>query len=124
MKKFTVYLKESEQPIETGLKADLMDMIEKSLNTSDNKTVDGFIEAYKKDSEKNQIDGLINNSDVYDFYLKYMDEIDEVLSNSDFYEKSPNELGEFSLYGYVILGTKKAVNYIINGFSKQNDTDF
>jgi len=117
MRKFTVYLKEAEEvQVDTNLKDELTDMIKKSLNTSDSKTVENFIAAYKKDSEKNQIEGLINNADIYDFYLKYDEDIDEILTKNNFYDKSPKELNVFSLYDYIIAGTKEAVNLLINSF--------
>lgn len=122
MRKFTVYLKEAEEvQVETNLKDELTDMIKKSLNTSDSKTVEDFISAYKKDSEKNQIEGLINNADIYDFYLKYDEDIDEILTKNNFYDKSPKELNVFSLYDYIIVGTKEAVNYIINSFNNATE---
>ena len=124
MRKFTVYLKESEEvQIDNKLKDELSDMIKKSLNTSDSKTVEDFISAYKKDSEKNQIEGLINNADIYDFYLKYDEDIDEILTKKNFYDKSPKELNVFSLYDYVIAGTKEAVNYVINRFNNEDQSN-
>jgi hypothetical protein len=51
---------------------------------SDAKTVNDFIEAFKADSERIKFEVLINDSDVYDFYLKFMDEIDEILSKANF----------------------------------------
>jgi hypothetical protein len=118
MKKFTVYLKEAEEPkIDTEFKDELKDMISKSLNTSDSKTIEDFITAYKTDSERNQIEGLINDSDIYDFYLKYGEEIDEILSNSDFFEKTPDSMNVYSLYDYIIAGAKEAVKLTLNGVS-------
>jgi vacuolar-type H+-ATPase subunit E/Vma4 len=116
MKKFTIYLKEAEEvKVDTDLKDELKDMIRKSLNTSDSKTIEDFISAYKTDSERNQIEGLINDSDIYDFYLKYGEEIDEILSNSDFFEKTPDSMNVYSLYDIVIAGTKEAVKLTVNG---------
>jgi len=115
MRKFSIYLKEAEEvKIDTKLHDELLEMIKKSLNTNDAKTVNDFIEAYKLDSEKNQIEGLINDADVYDFYLKFMDEIDEILSKANFFEKTPKELNAFSLYNYIVKGTKEAVKLIID----------
>ena len=95
MRKFTVYLKEAEEiQVDTNLKDELTDMIKKSLNTSDSKTVEDFIAAYKKDSEKNQIEGLINNADIYDFYLKYDEDIDEILTKKK--RKKEKELNVIS----------------------------
>ena len=116
MKKFTLYLKEAEEvKIDAKLKDELLDMAKKSLNTSDEKTVNDFIEAFKSDSDKNQIEGLINDADVYDFYLKFMDEIDDILAKANFFEKSPKDLNTFSLYNYIIIGTKNAVKIAIDG---------
>lgn len=115
MRKFSIYLKEAEEvKIDTKLHDELLEMIKKSLNTNDAKTVNDFIGAYKLDSEKNQIEGLINDADVYDFYLKFMDEIDEILSKANFFEKTPKELNAFSLYNYIVKGTKEAVKLIID----------
>ena len=126
MKKFTIYLKESSEDSQSrDIKQEIRDMIRKSINTSDTKTVNDFIAAYKKDSDANQIEGLINSADIYDFYLKYMDQVDEILSNNDYFKKSPDESNVYSLYDYVVIGTKEAVNYIINGLgSEDNRTDF
>lgn len=119
MKKFTIYLKEAEEvKIDTKLKDELLEMVKKSLNTSDTKTVNDFIDAFKQDSERNQIEGLINDADIYDFYLKFMDEIDDILAKANFFEKSPKELNSFSLYNYIVIGTKNAVKIALDGIKE------
>ena len=118
MLKFTSYIKESEEY--KDFNANLKDMIKKSLKTSDEKTINDFLVAYKKDPESNQIEGLINDSDIYDMYLKFTDDIDEILNDNDYYSESPKDMNIFSLYDYIIAGTKKAVEYSINGLG---DTD-
>jgi hypothetical protein len=95
------------------IKEDLKEMIEKSLKTSDTKTQDDFIEAYIKNPEDTQIEGLVNDSDVYEFYLKYRNDVDELLSKYKFYDESPSEVNSFSLYDYLIKGTKKAILELI-----------
>lgn len=110
------------------IKSDLTDLIEKSLKTSDEKTVDDFISAYIRNPEETQIEGLINDSDVYDFYLKYRNDIDEILSKINFYDEVPSEMSSFSLYDYVIKGTKKAILEIIeeikeSGFNSETTTE-
>lgn len=122
MRKFTIYLKENENS-DSNLNTEIRDMVQNSLKTSDSKTVEDFIKAYNTDPESNQIEGLINKADIYDFYLKYMEDIDEILFKNDFYNKSATELNIHSLYDYVIEGTKKAVNFSING-SNVPDKDF
>jgi hypothetical protein len=66
------------------LKEDLIQMIENSLKTSDFKTFDDFVDAYTKNPEETGIEGLINDSDVYEFYLKYRNDIDELYLELNF----------------------------------------
>jgi hypothetical protein len=107
-----------DKPSYEEVKKDLGEMIEKSLKTSDQKTKEDFISAYLRDPEKTQIEGLINDSDIYEFYLKYRNNVDEVLSDSDFFEEKPSDLESFSLYDYLIVGTKKAVKSFIKMLNK------
>lgn len=101
--------KKPNESVFLELKDELITMIEKSLNSSDSKTTEDFISAYLSDQEKNQIEGLINDSDVYEFYLKFRNQIDEILSSINFYDEKPSDLNSFSLYDYLITGTKRAV---------------
>ena len=95
------------------MKEYLIEKIIKSLNTDDEKVFKEFLSAYIKDSEKNQIEGLINDSDIYEFYLSNRNDIDALLSKINFYEEVPSEMNSFSLYDYVVKGTKKAISEII-----------
>ncbi len=126
---FTDYIKEDLDTnlssrlseINKGLKEDLLKMVEKSLNSSDAKTIEEFVSAYLRDSEKNQIEGLINDSDIYDFYIKYRNQIDEILANTDFFnnlqdfQKSSNSLG---LYDLLVKGTVEAINILMKDIDK------
>lgn len=98
----------------TELKDELTEMIKASLNTEDNKTFQDFIDAYNKNPEETKIEGLINDSDIYEFYLKWRNDIDDILSDVNYYDEIPSELKVFSLYEYVIQGTKKSVSEIIS----------
>jgi hypothetical protein len=102
------------------IKEDIIEMIEKSLKTSDNKTFEDFVSAFIRNSEETQIEGLINDSDVYEFYLKYRNDIDELLSKIKFYDEVPSEITSFSLYDYVIKGTKKAISEIVTMISEES----
>lgn len=102
------------------LKEDIIEMIEKSLKTSDSKTFDDFVSAFIKDQEKTQIEGLINDSDIYEFYLKYKNDIDELLSKLKFYDEVPSEISSFSLYDYVIKGTKKAIVELVTMINEES----
>jgi pectate lyase len=91
------------------LKGDLIELIEKSLNTSDSKTFEDFIKAYIKNPEDTQIEGLISDADIYEFYLKYRNDVDEILSEIKFYDEKPSEMGVFGVYDYIIKATKRSV---------------
>lgn len=112
MRKFTTYIKEAEEY--TNLQKELTEMIKASLNSNDAEVFNKFLSAYKENPEGNQIEGLINSADVYDFYLKYQDDIDNVLYENKFFEETPISLNVMSLYEYVVEGTKKAIILVIN----------
>lgn len=100
------------------LKEEITDMIKKSLNSEDDKVFKDFIEASIKSPDDVQIEGLINDSDVYEFYLKFRNDIDDILSDINFYDEVPSEMKVFSLYEYIIQGTKKSVSEIISILSE------
>ena len=96
-------------PENKDLKSEVVEKIIKSLNTDDKEVFNDFLDAYIKDDDKNKIDGLINDADVYEFYLSYRNEIDELLSDINFYEEKPSEMNSFSLYDYLVKGTLRAI---------------
>ena len=114
--RFQDYIKEQNESNDSNYEdvtSELKDLIEKSLKTSDNKTQEDFISAYIRNPEDNQIEGLINDADIYDFYLKYRNLIDQKLSDLKFYDKKPSEMDSFSLYDFVVKGTKEAIKDFI-----------
>lgn len=101
------------------VKEELIDLIEKSLKTSDEETFDSFIDSFIKNSEETQIEGLINDSDIYDFYLKYRNDIDEVLSEIKFYDEVPSEINSYGLYDYLIKGTKESIKQLVKDIKEE-----
>jgi hypothetical protein len=69
--------------------------------------------AYLRDEEKNPIEGFINDSDIYEFYLQYRDDIDDLLSDMRWFDETPSENNIFSIYDFIIVSTKKAFREII-----------
>jgi hypothetical protein len=88
------------------------EMIEKTIkeNGGDFKS---FVEDFKDSSKDIKINGLINDSDIFDFYLTWRNYLDPILKSINFFDKSPNKIGETGLYEYVVEGTKTAVIYIV-----------
>lgn len=114
---------ETKSEANTDLKNDISEMIKKSLDTEDEETFNKFLKSFVRNSEESQIQGLINDSDVYEFYLKYRNDIDELLSKVNFYDEVPSEMSTFSLYDYIIKGTKRAVSEIISDLSESGSSE-
>ena len=93
----------------TELVSGIKKLISETTGSENEETIKGFIKVYIKNPEEKEIIGLINDSDVYDFYLKYMSDIDEVLNIVNFYDEAPNSLEIYSLYDYIVEGSKVAV---------------
>lgn len=119
MKNFTEYFKLNEDiDIDLkdklsseykSLKKGLLKLIEKSVDEPEKLiNVQNYINDYIDDDDI-ILEDFIENNDIYEFYLKYQSDIDSILSDNNFYEKTPDELSIYSLYDYVIEGTKKAV---------------
>lgn len=94
------------------LKDEIKKMVEKTVENNGGQ-YQSFIDSYSTSPEDYQIEGLINDSDIYDFYLKYRNEIDELLNDIKFFDEIPSENNSYSLYEYVINGTKRTVDEII-----------
>jgi hypothetical protein len=121
IKKYSTYIKsirainESEESDVSGIEGDIKSMIEKTI-----KNIGGefslFVDSFKQNPYDVKIEGLINDSDVYDFYLKWRNDIDEILNNINFFDEAPSESGSFGLYDFIIKGTERAVIEIVKDF--------
>lgn len=123
MKNFTQYFKMNEDldselrdKISSdykSLKRGILELIEKTVDESEKLlNVQNFMNDYI-DDEDTILEEFVENNDIYDFYLKYQSDVDSILSDNEYYDKSPSELSVFSLYDYVIEGTKEAVKMCI-----------
>ena len=92
----------------------LVEMIEKSLKGSTEVVnmidIENFIGDYiSSGKDASMIDGIIEDNDIFNFYLKYQSDIDELLNDKKYMDKSPKENNVYSLYDVVIDGTKQSV---------------
>ncbi len=87
-------------------------MIESTIEKSGGE-FKSFMDSFIKNPDDVKIEGLINDSDVYDFYLKYRNQIDEVLNSVKFYGETPESMNVFGLYDFIIKGTQKAVSEFV-----------
>lgn len=97
------------------LKNDILDMINTTLEESDVDNIDrnnlkDFIDDYLSDGkDAGMINELIEDNDIFNFYLKHQSDIDELLNDTGYMDKSPNQNDVFSLYDVIIDGTKQSI---------------
>ena len=108
-------IKSSEQTSDkqyTELEDEIKSMIEKTIEKSGGE-FNSFVEKFIKSPDDVKIEGLINDSDIYDFYLKYRNDIDELLNDIKYFDEIPSESNTFGLYDYIINGTERCVQEIV-----------
>lgn len=122
IKKYTEFINESDNdditsPISSDdkyseIKSEVKSMIEKTIENNGGE-FESFIDKFLKNQEDTKIEGFINDSDIYDFYLKLRNDIDEILHDINYFDEVPSELNVFSLYDYIIKGTERSFFEIV-----------
>lgn len=107
---------ENKSDISKEIKDELKSMIEKTIEKSGG-DFNSFTDKFIKEPDDIKIEGLINDSDLFDFYLKWRNDVDPILNDMRFYDQSPNKLGVLGLYEYVVKGTQKAIEEVVKGLS-------
>ena len=121
IKKYLQFINEAdeattESPVEksqdsgkyTELKDEVKSMIEKTIEKSGGE-FKSFVDKFIKSPEDVKFEGFINDSDIYEFYLKFRNDIDELLNSVKYFDEVPSESNTFGLYDYIISGTERAV---------------
>jgi hypothetical protein len=128
IKRYTQFIKEADETEETKvpenetdssdsskfteIKDEVKSMIENTIKNSGGE-YSGFVDSFNKNPDDVKVEGFINDSDIYDFYLKWRNDIDEVLNSIKFFDKLPSDVNAFGLYEYVIKGTQKAFEEVV-----------
>jgi len=99
-----------------GMKEDVEKMIKDTIGEDGD--IKDFVKKYVEAPERVEIEGLINDDQVHDFWLKYENEIDELLNKVKFFDESPNELNAIGTYKYIIVSTKRAVLEVVRMLSE------
>lgn len=102
----------------TELKSEVKSLIESTIEKSGGE-YKSFISEFLKSPEDVKIEKLINDSDIYDFYLKYRNDIDELLNDRKFFGNSPSAINSNGLYDYLIKGTQKAIEETVKILSEE-----
>jgi deoxyribodipyrimidine photolyase len=96
----------------TELKDEVKSMIEKTIEKSGG-DFESFKDKFVKSPEDTKIEGFINDSDIYEFYLKFRNDIDELLNDVKYFDEVPSESNTLGLYDYIISGTERAVIEVV-----------
>ncbi|MDY0270126.1 hypothetical protein [Trichloromonas sp.] len=97
------------------LKSELIEMIEDTLKSTKNSEItmidlEDFISDYiSSGKDANMINNLIEDNEIFNFYLKFQSDIDELLNETKYMEETPKEHNVFSLYDVIIDGTKQSI---------------
>jgi len=119
MKKYIEFIKEADETFEndtskfTEVKDEIKSMIEKTIEKSGGE-FSSFVDSFKKNPEDVKVEGFINDSDIYDFYLKWRNDIDEKLNDIKYFDQVPSKNNSFGLYEYVIKSTEKAFKEFVD----------
>ena len=97
----------------TEIREELRSMIEKTAEKQ-KKDYSSFVTEFLKNPNDVKIDGLINDSDIFEFFKKWQNDIDEILNKIKFFDERPGQMTESSkrakgVYNYMIVATEKAI---------------
>ncbi len=116
VKRYYQFITEAEEVKTTNefneLKDELKRLIEKTIESSGGE-FKSFKEKFIKSPEDVKIEGLINDSDIYEFYLKFRNDIDELLNSINFFDEIPSQSNTFGLYDFIVNGTERAILEIV-----------
>ena len=127
VKRYLEFIKEANEEVQkvdsskyTEIKDEIKSMIEKTIEKSGGEFA-SFVDKFVKEPEDVKIEGLINDSDLYDFYLKFRNDIDEILNDIKFFGNAPSEVNAIGLYDYLIKGTQKAIEEAVKSLAESGD---
>lgn len=118
VKKYLDFVNESEEISNKdtssydNLKDDVKEKIENTIEKNGGE-FKSFIDKFKQNPEDVKIEGLINDDQLYDFWLKYENEIDEILNQVNFFDKSPKDLKIIGVYKYIMVSVQLAIEEIV-----------
>lgn len=98
-----------------SLKRAVMELLDKTLN-GDVTRLQSFIDSYVDPDSEEIIEGLVEDADIFDFYLKVQADVDQILLDRNYYDDPPEVE---SLYDYVIDGTYDAVVYCLEDIKNE-----
>ncbi|MCK9416539.1 hypothetical protein M0Q97_07780 [Candidatus Dojkabacteria bacterium] len=93
-----------------SLKRGILILLENSIDdTQELVNVQNFISEYIENTKDSTLVGLVDDAEIFDFYLKYQGNIDEICADKNYFDLVPKNNNIFSLYNFIGHGTKFAV---------------
>lgn len=90
----------------SSLKRGILNLLDDSIDNEDELEV--FIDRYIENPDSGAVIDFTENDDIFNFYLKFESNIDELCVDKEYFNKSPKDNDIFSLYDFIIEGTKFA----------------
>ena len=123
IKRYKQFINEAQEALDSSGFEEIMEDIRKMIEDTIKKSgstinIKDYAKKYLKSPADSEIEGLINDDQIYDFWLKYENEIDELLNKLKFFSESPDELNSLGTYKYIIVSTKRAILEIVRMLAK------
>lgn len=118
IKRYSEYIREAEGTANKKvsgsdeIKADIKEKIESTIKKSGGE-YSAFLDKFSKDPDSVQIEDLISDDQIYDFWLKHENDIDELLNSVGFFDKSPVSMNSIGVYKYVVSSVREAVMLVV-----------
>ena len=121
IKRYSEYIREAEETVKKKvsgpdeIKAAVKEKIESTIKKSGGE-YSAFVDKFAKDPESVQIEGLISDDQIYDFWMKFENDIDELLNGVGFFDQSPVSMNVIGVYKYVVSSAREAINAVRRDF--------
>ena len=118
IKRYSEYIREAEETVKKKvsgpdeIKAAVKEKIESTIKKSGGE-YSAFVDKFAKDPESVQIEGLISDDQIYDFWMKFENDIDELLNGVGFFDQSPVSMNVIGVYKYVVSSAREAINLVV-----------
>jgi len=97
-----------------GLKIGILKMIDETLETEELVDAQNYMSDYVKNPESGKLENFVENNEIFNFYLKYQADIDELCNDENYFNNTMTQRNLFSLYDVIMDGTKFAVKECIS----------
>jgi len=92
-----------------GLKSGILELIDDTIESEELVDAQNFMNDYIQNPESGKLNDFVENNEIFNFYLKYQADIDEICNNKNYFDNTMKQRNIFSLYDVLMDGTKFAV---------------